>query len=102
MNFTYNYIKRNFVRARILSYTETQKLGCSNTLTLTCPEYLWDNLNSQKNNDLPTGYWLSTSETSKPFSAWKMQSNGLIGNDIVSSSLSSGVRPVIKVSKYNL
>ena len=70
-------------RARLLTETETKKLGCTSS---SCPEYL---LSAEE-------YWLSTSNAETAY-AYMINSTGLIHAYYTTNS--RGVRPVITVPK---
>ena len=51
-NSSYNKKRRYNVRARFLTYTETENLENA--------EYLYENLSEEDTEEQPYGYWLST------------------------------------------
>lgn len=95
---TYEPIIRTNVRARMLTYTESINLGCTNGNN-NCPDYLTSNLSAENTNQMPLGYWLSTVSSSMYYDGYGIEcGSGLINTGIVEES-SYGIRPVIKLSK---
>ena len=105
----YPPLKRTNVRSRMLTKTEAESLGCTDS-DGTCPEYLYEN------TDIYIRYWLSTAfspdyynctdgTTSPIFNdAWWVSPRGCISRFYsvyydIEDRKSNGVRPVIKISK---
>ena len=80
------------------SYDQIYKAAGNKTSGL--PTWLYGNL--KVNNSVPYAYWTSTPFASYSGSAWSVDYVGCLSGSGVDSSNSTGVRPVITVSKSNL
>ena len=82
--------------ARVISYDELIRLGCSGTSCAQAPSWLSGNF----------GYWTSTANTSGTVYAVGRSSynpgGGLLGGDEASIDYNHGVRPVIEVPKSEI
>ena len=82
--------------ARVISYDELIRLGCSGTSCAQAPSWLSGNF----------GYWTSTANTSGTVYAVGRSSynpgGGLLGGDEASIDYNNGVRPVIEVLKSEI
>ena len=91
--------------------TTTQSTTCKSGNTTGC-KYGWlydrtstncENYGCLNNSDVATAdYWTISPHASSSYDAWRVSSDGLLGNDIVDSGDSYGVRPVIAVLKSKL
>jgi len=96
-NYSYKSMEIKNVKARLLTYTESAKLGCT-TEKDNCPEYLYTNLNGT-GDDKTYGYWLSTASSFYQSDGWmNCYTKNLIRHHVY-RALSYGIRPVIKVKK---
>lgn len=98
-NAKYLPISKTNVRARMLTKTEIQKLGCSQG-TSSCPAYVYINTSTGNTNTQHWGYWLSSATgVSNNFTdGLTVDCIGRQYMDVVSKG-AYGVRPVIKLSK---
>ncbi len=94
----YQPIKRTNVRARMLTYTEANSLGCTSS-NKSCPTWLYENTSDLSTEEAPYGYWLSTAASTYGYNVYRIRYAGDINCIRVYNNL--GVRPVIKVPKTN-
>jgi len=87
------------MRARLLTYSEITKLGCTTTGG-NCPSYLYTNLSKQNTSTLPSGYWTNAATKDGVHGAWAVAYDGNLSNAYtVYSSAFFGIRPVISLLK---
>ena len=73
----------------------------SNPISLSSAPWLYGNLYTSSNKSLPDGYWTSTPHSGLSNHAWRVYYSGHL-NGYFGDSTSTGVRPVITVSKSQL
>ena len=84
------------MRARLLTYTEAENLGCKTTGS--CPAFLYINLSSAGTEEQPLGYWTSAAHATITGEAWTIRTEKKLSNRNT-HSLNYGIRPVITLSK---
>ena len=83
----------NITEARLITKEELEALGCdsNNSTCESAPSYIYS-----------TSYWTmspSVDDDSYAWSAWIVDTRGVVRRDLVSSAIRFGVRPVIIISK---
>ena len=73
----------------------------SNPISLSSAPWLYGNFYTSSNKSLPDGYWTSTPHSGLSNHAWRVYYSGHL-NGYFGDSTSTGVRPVITVSKSQL
>jgi len=98
-SYGYTEVLEENVKARLLTYTEANSLGCTSS-SGSCPIWLSANLSSMNTAEEPYGYWLSTAYSSSSSWAWLINSSKKLEyNFYLYSNNGNGIRPVIKIKK---
>jgi len=92
-------------RSRLITYAEStvEEIGCT-TSQGSCPKWMSINLfatgsNVDGNGNNKYNYWTSTAALTNNRTAWVISYNGYVADSNGTSSITSGIRPVITLTK---